>query len=88
MTTHVDFELLRQVAKAKGANVMGVEMQGDWLRSMGIEVRHEALQRKNPNDADKLQRQFDRLVGDSQMGTLFKVLGICGRRWPDGVGFD
>jgi SAM-dependent MidA family methyltransferase len=54
---------------------------------MGIDVRTEALQRRNPGEKDKLQRQRDRLVEDNQMGTLFKVLGICGRRWPFGVGF-
>lgn len=88
LTAHVDFEMLSQVAKANGADVMGVEMQGDWLRAMGIDVRLEALQMKNPNDAAKLKRQYDRLVDDAQMGTLFKVMGLCGRRWPDGVGFS
>ncbi len=88
LTAHVDFELLAQVAKNNGADVMGLEMQGDWLMSMGIDVRHEALLRKNPGDKDKLTRQFNRLVDDGQMGILFKVLGICGRRWPIGVGFS
>ena len=55
---------------------------------MGIEARHEALQRKNPHESEKLQRQLGRLIDDEQMGVLFKVLGICGRRWPIGVGFD
>ncbi|KEO85573.1 hypothetical protein EH30_13730 [Erythrobacter sp. JL475] len=88
LTTHVDFELLKHVAEANGADVMGLTMQGDWLRNMGIEIRHEALVRKNPEEEAKLKRQFDRLVDDGQMGALFKVLGICGRRWPIGVGFD
>ena len=88
LTTHVDFELLKHVAETSGADVMGLTMQGDWLRNMGIEIRHEALVRKNPEEEAKLKRQFDRLVDDGQMGALFKVLGICGRRWPMGVGFD
>lgn len=88
LTAHVDFEMLADVAKTNGADVMGLEMQGEWLRQMGIDTRHEALQRKNPAEADKLKRQYDRLVQDNQMGLLFKVLGICGRRWPNGVGFD
>ncbi len=88
LTTHVDFELLKHVAEANGADVMGLTMQGDWLRNMGIEIRHEALVRKNPEEEAKLKRQFGRLVDDGQMGALFKVLGICGRRWPIGVGFD
>jgi SAM-dependent MidA family methyltransferase len=88
ITAHVDFELLRDVALANGADLMGLTYQGEWLRQMGIDTRMEALQRRNPRDKDKIRRQRDRLVEDSQMGTLFKVLGICGRRWPFGVGFD
>lgn len=87
ITAHVDFELLSHVATQNGADVMGLQFQGEWLRQMGIDTRLEALQRRNPAEKDKLKRQRDRLVEDSQMGTLFKVLGVCGRRWPFGVGF-
>ena len=88
ITAHVDFELLAHVAQEHGADLMGVQPQGEWLRQMGIDTRTEALQRRNPGEKDKIQRQRDRLVEDHQMGTLFKVLGICGRRWPFGVGFE
>ncbi|BDI60015.1 class I SAM-dependent methyltransferase [Qipengyuania nanhaisediminis] len=88
LTAHVDFELLRNVAKREGAAVMGVQMQGEWLRQMGIETRLEALERKNPAEKAKLRRQYERLTDDGQMGLLFKVLGIGGPRWPEGVGFD
>lgn len=87
ITAHVDFELLAHVAQTQGVDVMRLQYQGEWLRQMGIDTRTEALQRRNPGEKDKLQRQRDRLVEDNQMGTLFKVLGICGRRWPFGVGF-
>jgi SAM-dependent MidA family methyltransferase len=88
ITAHVDFELLKQVAEDHGADVMGLTYQGEWLRQMGIDTRMEALQRRNPKEGQVIKRQRDRLVEDSQMGTLFKVLGICGRRWPFGVGFE
>jgi SAM-dependent MidA family methyltransferase len=88
ITAHVDFELLAHVAREQGVDVMGLQYQGEWLRQMGIDTRTEALQRRNPGEVEKLQRQRDRLVEDNQMGTLFKVMGICGRRWPFGVGFD
>ena len=88
ITAHVDFELLLQVAEDNGADVMGLQYQGEWLRQMGIDTRTEALQRRNPGDKDELKRQRDRLVEGDQMGTVFKVLGICGRRWPYGVGFQ
>ena len=88
LTAHVDFELLQPVAVRYGAEVMGLATQGDWLRQLGIDTRLEALTRRNPADAAKLKRQYDRLVGDDQMGVLFKVLGLTGRRWPIGVGFE
>lgn len=88
ITAHVDFELLKQVAEDHGADVMGLTYQGEWLRQMGIDTRMEALQRRNPKEGQVIKRQRDRLVEDNQMGTLFKVLGICGRRWPFGVGFE
>ncbi|MFY8048597.1 MAG: class I SAM-dependent methyltransferase, partial [Erythrobacter sp.] len=88
ITALVDFELLAHVAQQEGVDVMGLQLQGEWLRQMGIDARTEALQRRNPGEKDKIKRQRDRLVEDNQMGTLFKVLGICGRRWPYGVGFQ
>ncbi len=88
LTAHVDFELLQQVAPRYGAEVMGLQTQGDWLRQLGIDTRLEALIRRNPADAPRLKRQYQRLVDDDQMGVLFKVLGLTGRRWPIGVGFE
>jgi SAM-dependent MidA family methyltransferase len=88
LTAHVDFELLQQVIPRYGAEVMGLRTQGEWLQQLGIDTRLEALIRRNPAEAAKLRRQRDRLVGDDQMGLLFKVLGLAGRRWPAGVGFE
>jgi NADH dehydrogenase [ubiquinone] 1 alpha subcomplex assembly factor 7 len=42
----------------------------------------EALRRRLPDQADKLKRQQDRLTGESQMGLLFKVMGISTPGWP------
>jgi NADH dehydrogenase [ubiquinone] 1 alpha subcomplex assembly factor 7 len=88
LTAHVDFELLQQIVPRYGAEVMGLTTQGEWLRLLGIDTRLEALIRRNPAEAAKLKRQYDRLVRDDQMGVLFKVLGLTGRRWPIGVGFE
>lgn len=63
LTAHVDFELLQQVAADNGADVMGLQYQGEWLRQMGIDTRTEALQRRNPYEKDTIKRQRDRLVG-------------------------
>ena len=88
LTAHVDFEMLQEVAAKNGADVMGLQQQGEWLRQLHIDTRLEALKRKSPNMSDQLHRQRDRLVEDDQMGVLFKMLGVCGRRWPMGEGFD
>ena len=87
LTAHVDFELMQQVAVRHGADVMGLQTQGEWLLQLGIDTRLEALLRRHPAEAATLRRQRDRLVRDDQMGVLFKVLGLAGRRWPMGVGF-
>ena len=88
LTAHVDFELLGKVAKRQGARVEGVEMQGDWLQSLGIDTRTEALQRRAPKaQAEVIARQRDRLVKEDQMGLLFKVMGLASPDWPIGVGF-
>jgi SAM-dependent MidA family methyltransferase len=88
LTAHVDFELLQQVAVENGADLMGLQYQGEWLIQMGIDTRMEMLRRRAPYEKDKFQRQRDRLVKESEMGMLFKVMGLCGRRWPFGAGFD
>jgi SAM-dependent MidA family methyltransferase len=88
LTAHVDFELLQQVAEQHGADVMGLQYQGEWLIQMGIDTRMEMLIRRAPNEREKFNRQRNRLIKESEMGTLFKVLGLCGRRWPFGAGFD
>lgn len=88
LTAHVDFELLKLVAEQNGADVMGLQYQGEWLIQMGIDARMEALIRRAPYERPKFERQRDRLVKQSEMGMLFKVLGLCGRRWPFGAGFD
>lgn len=88
LTAHVDFELLQQVAVENGADLMGLQYQGEWLLQMGIDTRMEMLIRRAPYERPKFQRQRDRLVKESEMGMLFKVLGLCGRRWPFGAGFE
>lgn len=88
LTAHVDFEMLGKVAQRQGAQVLGCEMQGDWLTALGIDTRTEALQRKSPQTKDVIARQRARLVEESGMGLLFKVLGVTAPSWPgDAPGF-
>ena len=87
LTAHVDFATLSQVALSRDAKWLGTVPQGAWLRSLGIEARAEALANHAPQHADALHAAKDRLIGEGQMGLLFKVMGLASPDWPDGVGF-
>jgi NADH dehydrogenase [ubiquinone] 1 alpha subcomplex assembly factor 7 len=87
LTAHVDFATLADVARSRGARWLGTTTQGAWLRALGIEARAEALAAFAPQHREALMRGKDRLIGDGQMGLLFKVMGLAGSEWPDAVGF-
>ena len=73
--------------RSRGARWLGTVPQGAWLRALGIEARAAALADFAPQHRDALMRAKDRLTGDGEMGLLFKVMGLAGPDWPDGVGF-
>lgn len=87
LTAHVDFGTLARVAQEKGSWLLGIEEQGPWLRALGIDARTDALARAAPERAAILARQRERLVGEAEMGQLFKVMGLASPAWPDGAGF-
>ncbi|WP_336985497.1 class I SAM-dependent methyltransferase [Altererythrobacter aquiaggeris] len=87
LTAHVDFATLAQIAQSRECKWLGTVTQGDWLRALGIEARAENLAHAAPQYAAELQAAKDRLIGDKQMGRLFKVMGLSAPHWPDGVGF-
>ncbi len=87
LTAHVDFAALAEAAQARGAKWLGTVPQGRWLRDLGIEMRADTLSAQAPEQAEALQAGKYRLIGDNQMGTLFKVMGLAAPGWPDGAGF-
>jgi NADH dehydrogenase [ubiquinone] 1 alpha subcomplex assembly factor 7 len=80
LTAHVDFPVLADIARSRGARWLGTITQGEWLRALGIDARAEVL-------GDAARQARDRLVGDAQMGRLFKVMALAGPDWPDAAGF-
>jgi SAM-dependent MidA family methyltransferase len=77
LTAHVDFSGLAEAARAAGAAVHGPLTQGEFLLSLGLLERAGRL----GADADKAMREtlraaVERLAGEEQMGTLFKVLAV------------
>ncbi len=87
LTAHVDFATLAPIAQSRGVKWLGTAPQGRWLRNLGIEARAEALAAKAPHHAAAIQTAMERLVGEGQMGLLFKVMGLAAPTWPDGAGF-
>jgi NADH dehydrogenase [ubiquinone] 1 alpha subcomplex assembly factor 7 len=88
LTAHVDFAALAPLAEARGCKWLGTVAQGRWLREMGIDARAAALAAAAPGRAAAIYAAKDRLIGEDQMGELFKVMGLAAPGWPDGAGFD
>ena len=70
----VDFTALADVAKARGARLIGPVGQGVFLSELGIEARAEALRKRDDAGHDRaLAAALDRLCSPQQMGEIFKV---------------
>ena len=87
ITAHVDFSALAPIAQSRGARWLGTVAQGHWLRQLGIEVRAERLARVAPEHREAIFAAIERLIGEGQMGALFKVMGLAGPDWRGGEGF-
>ena len=87
LTAHVDFDQARRTVEAAGAHWLGTTTQGAFLQALGIEQRTAALSRSAPDRAGDFAADRDRLVSPTQMGELFKVMGLASPDWPDGAGF-
>lgn len=87
LTAHVDFATLANVALSRGAKWCGTVGQGNFLQTLGIDVRARALTDAAPNRAAEIEAARHRLVDASEMGALFKVMGLAAPNWPDAVGF-
>ncbi len=88
LTAHVDFQAFADVARAAGVRVCGPVTQGEFLRSLGIEVRaRQLLGKASPEIRATLESGVKRLIDDSEMGTLFKVLALTHPDLPTPAGF-
>ena len=87
LTAHVDFASLAPIAQSRGCRWLGTVPQGRWLRNLGIEARAQTLAEQAPQHAAAIAAAQDRLVGEGQMGLLFKVMGLAAPTWPGGAGF-
>ena len=88
LTAHVDFATLAQIAQSRGCTWLGTVPQGRWLRELGIEARAATLASHAPQHTAAINEARDRLIGEGQMGVLFKVMGLAGPGWGDAAGFS
>ena len=89
LTAHIDFEMLGDAARASGASAWGPVTQGGFLTALGIHERAAMLrQRATPEQAADIDSAVRRLIGETEMGTLFKVLAITGPGQDTPAGFD
>ncbi|MEY4951668.1 MAG: hypothetical protein RL299_92 [Pseudomonadota bacterium] len=87
LTAHVDFATLVPIALSRGCKWLGTVPQGRFLRNLGIDARAQALSQSAPEHAGAIDMAKERLVGEGQMGLLFKVMGLACPSWPGGAGF-
>ena len=77
ITAHVNFDALLFIANQYNLKIDTFCSQRDFLISSGIEERMKKLQKnKNQEDIRNLNSAYNRLVSNSQMGEIFKVLVI------------
>jgi NADH dehydrogenase [ubiquinone] 1 alpha subcomplex assembly factor 7 len=89
LTAHVDFEILARVATLGGLHVVGPVTQGNFLRTLGIEIRAERLKRGSEAIAKEVDAAFARLTAPSPgMGELFKAVAFIHPALPTPPGFD
>jgi SAM-dependent MidA family methyltransferase len=87
LTAHVDFSALAGSARAAGTHVAGPVEQGQWLVALGRSDRAAILARNAPRRAEENGAAYRRLTAPGEMGELFKVMAVTGRRWPEPGGF-
>jgi len=87
LTAHVDFAMIRDAAELEGLTVHGPVTQGAFLTALGIDARAEALAKAQPDRAEGIAQDRDRLVHEEAMGDLFKVIALTAPGWPVPAGF-
>lgn len=77
LTAHVDFEALGEAMRMAGLTIAPLATQGDYLTSLGITARMEALAAANPARIGALEAALHRLTDAQEMGVLFKAFAAA-----------
>lgn len=88
LTTHVNFDMLRQAASFANLAVHGPVQQGFFLSKLGAQMRAAMLCQNAVGDQKQtIIAGLDRLVSLEQMGDLFKVMAFTPVGHPAPEGF-
>lgn len=90
VTAHVDFAAIAAAADNAHNNVRvsGPVTQGAFLAALGIEARAAQLRGgATPRAAGEVLEALKRLIGQAEMGTLFKVMALSHKNQPAPEGF-
>lgn len=88
LTAHVDFAALKATALAQEALALGPIGQGEFLTTLGIELRAGQLkQNAAPEQAKEIDVALHRLTDPAEMGSLFKALAIASPPYKELPGF-
>lgn len=89
ITAHVNFTRLKEVGKAQNIMTSSVVTQANFLGELAIGLRAQMLIRKNPEQEMQIAQALNRLIGEDEMGTLFKVLCLHNCKFiPVGFGVE
>lgn len=88
LTAHVNFLEIANLARLRNLRVNGPVEQGSWLSALGVNQRAEMLAQKSPERAKEIMIARNRLANPDEMGSLFKVLAISAKSWPEPEGFE
>ncbi len=77
LSSHVNFNLLREIARKKNLYVSPVIEQQKFLLELGIMERRKSLTKNVSSDKAKIvNSEINRLIDPDKMGSLFKVIAI------------
>ncbi len=89
LTTHVNFQRLKEIALNCEMQVFGPVEQGKFLKSIGIEARAESLLAIATDSQRKdILSALHRLTDASEMGSLFKVMALTDPTLTGVLGFE
>ena len=87
LTVDVDFGRLKRLAARMGLDVAGPPPQGMFLMGLGAQARLNQLVEANPDHADAIFNNAQRLIDPKDMGSRFKAICLSSTGLPAPVGF-